>query len=67
MFAERVGECAAALGPLVDWSLVDVLRGEVEPALLERVDVVQPASFAVMVGLASVWASVGVKPDAVLG
>ncbi|WP_030689399.1 type I polyketide synthase, partial [Streptomyces sp. NRRL B-1347] len=29
VFAERVGECAAALGPLVDWSLVDVLRGEV--------------------------------------
>ncbi|MEV0505699.1 type I polyketide synthase, partial [Streptomyces spectabilis] len=67
VFAERVGECAAALEPLVDWSLVDVLRGEVEPGLLERVDVVQPASFAVMVGLAAVWASVGVEPDAVLG
>ncbi|WP_189719335.1 type I polyketide synthase, partial [Streptomyces spectabilis] len=67
VFAERVGECAAALGRWVDWSLVDVLRGEVEPGLLERVDVVQPASFAVMVGLAAVWASVGVKPDAVLG
>ncbi|MEV0505820.1 type I polyketide synthase, partial [Streptomyces spectabilis] len=67
VFAERVGECAAALGRWVDWSLVDVLRGEVEPGLLERVDVVQPASFAVMVGLAAVWASVGVEPDAVLG
>ncbi|MEU9273299.1 acyltransferase domain-containing protein, partial [Streptomyces sp. NPDC048251] len=30
-------------------------------------DVVQPASFAVMVGLAAVWASVGVVPDAVVG
>ncbi|CAL9647035.1 hypothetical protein SUDANB60_06459 (plasmid) [Streptomyces sp. enrichment culture] len=67
VFAERVAECAAALEPWVDWSLVDVLRGEVEPALLERVDVLQPASFAVMVGLAAVWASVGVEPDAVLG
>ncbi|MFI8932325.1 type I polyketide synthase [Streptomyces sp. NPDC053474] len=67
VFAERVGECAAALGPWVDWSLVDVLRGEAEPEFLERVDVVQPASFAVMVGLAAVWESVGVRPDAVLG
>ncbi|WP_225644776.1 type I polyketide synthase [Streptomyces werraensis] len=67
VFAERIAECAAALEPWIDWSLVDVLRGEVEPALLERVDVLQPASFAVMVGLAAVWASVGVEPDAVLG
>ncbi|WP_435862582.1 type I polyketide synthase, partial [Streptomyces spectabilis] len=67
VFAERVGECAAALERWVDWSLVDVLRGEVEPEFLERVDVVQPASFAVMVALAAMWASVGVEADAVLG
>ncbi|WP_434090928.1 type I polyketide synthase, partial [Streptomyces asoensis] len=64
VFAERVGECAAALERWVDWSLMDVLRGDASAALLERVDVVQPASFAVMVGLAAVWASVGVVPDA---
>ncbi|MEV6172002.1 type I polyketide synthase [Streptomyces sp. NPDC051954] len=64
VFAERIAECAAALEPWIDWSLVDVLRGDAE---LERVDVVQPASFAVMVGLAAVWSSVGVLPDAVLG
>ncbi|GHI10360.1 type I polyketide synthase [Streptomyces cellostaticus] len=67
VFAERIAECAAALEPWIDWSLVDVLRGDATPELLERVDVVQPASFAVMVGLAAVWASVGVRPDAVLG
>ncbi|MFF1606394.1 SDR family NAD(P)-dependent oxidoreductase [Amycolatopsis sp. NPDC058278] len=65
VFAERIGECAAALEPWIDWSLLDVLRGETD--LLDRVDVLQPASFAVMVGLAAVWASVGVVPDAVLG
>ncbi|WP_086841069.1 type I polyketide synthase [Amycolatopsis kentuckyensis] len=65
VFAERVAECAAALAPWVDWSLLDVLRGESD--LLDRVDVVQPASFAVMVGLAAVWQSVGVRPDAVVG
>ncbi|KOY58768.1 acyltransferase domain-containing protein, partial [Streptomyces sp. XY332] len=67
VFAERIAECAAALEPWVDWSLIEVLRGEAEPELLERVDVLQPASFAVMVGLAAVWESVGVEPDAVLG
>ncbi|WTU32158.1 type I polyketide synthase [Streptomyces sp. NBC_00069] len=67
VFAERIAECAAALEPWIDWSLIDVLRGEGDPELIERVDVLQPASFAVMVGLAAVWASVGVKPDAVLG
>ncbi|WP_035792234.1 type I polyketide synthase [Kitasatospora mediocidica] len=67
VFAERVAACAVALGPWVDWSLEDVLRGDAPAELLERVDVLQPASFAVMVGLAAVWASVGVIPDAVLG
>ncbi|WP_018802507.1 type I polyketide synthase, partial [Salinispora arenicola] len=67
VFAGRVAECAVALGPWVDWSLVDVLRGEVGGGLLERVDVVQPACFAVMVGLAAVWESVGVRPDVVVG
>ena len=67
VFAERIGECAAALERWVDWSLIDVLRGDVPAEVLERVDVVQPASFAVMVGLAAVWASVGVVPDAVVG
>ena len=34
---------------------------------LERVDVVQPALFAVMVSLAALWRAHGVEPDAVVG
>ncbi len=64
VFAERIKECAAALDQWTDWSLLDVLRGEGD---LDRVDVLQPACFAVMVGLAAVWESVGVHPDAVVG
>nr|AXL06108.1 polyketide synthase [uncultured bacterium] len=67
VFEERINECVAALEPWVEWSLVDVLRGDTDPTLLDRVDVLQPACFAVMVGLAAVWASVGVVPDAVVG
>ncbi|MEU0535057.1 type I polyketide synthase [Amycolatopsis tolypomycina] len=64
VFAERIAECAAALEPWIDWSLLDVLRGEGD---LDRVDVLQPASWAMMVGLAAVWSSAGVVPDAVVG
>ncbi|KJY41068.1 polyketide synthase, partial [Streptomyces sp. NRRL B-1568] len=43
------------------------LRGVEGAPSLERVDVVQPASFAVMVSLAAVWRACGVHPDAVVG
>ncbi|WP_381802506.1 type I polyketide synthase [Streptomyces niveus] len=67
VFAGRIAECAAALGEFTDWSLVDVLRGVEGAPSLERVDVVQPASFSVMVSLAALWRSRGVEPDAVVG
>uniref|UniRef100_UPI000623D591 type I polyketide synthase n=1 Tax=Allosalinactinospora lopnorensis TaxID=1352348 RepID=UPI000623D591 len=67
VFAERLEECERALAAHVDWSLLEVLRGEAGAASLERVDVVQPALWAVMVALAEVWRSYGVEPAAVVG
>ncbi|MFD7631788.1 SDR family NAD(P)-dependent oxidoreductase, partial [Streptomyces sp. NPDC059851] len=67
VFAARVDECAKALEPFTDWSLVDVLRGADGAPSLDRVDVVQPALFAVMVSLAEVWRAAGVRPGAVIG
>nr|WP_307822084.1 SDR family NAD(P)-dependent oxidoreductase [Streptomyces coffeae] len=67
MFAERIGECAAALAPFVDWSLTDILRDSDGEGWLEQVDVVQPVLWAVMVSLAEVWRSYGVEPAAVIG
>ncbi|WP_425087975.1 SDR family NAD(P)-dependent oxidoreductase [Streptomyces cyanogenus] len=66
-FRERIEACAKALAPYVDWSLTDVLRDSEAGPMLDRVDVVQPALFAVMVSLAEVWRSYGVRPDAVVG
>ncbi|WP_433623995.1 SDR family NAD(P)-dependent oxidoreductase [Nocardia sp. CA-120079] len=66
-FAESIAECAAALAPYVDWSLTAVLRGEVDAPSLDRVDVVQPVLFAVMVSLARMWRAAGVEPDVVIG
>ncbi|MEU9117916.1 type I polyketide synthase, partial [Streptomyces sp. NPDC048483] len=67
VFAERLTECATALSEFVDWSLLDVLRQADGAPTLDRVDVVQPASFAVMVSLAALWTSHGITPDAVVG
>ncbi|MGW8067008.1 SDR family NAD(P)-dependent oxidoreductase, partial [Streptomyces ziwulingensis] len=64
VFAGRMAECAAALEPYLDVPLLDALG---EGALLERVEVVQPALWAVMVSLAAVWESFGVRPAAVVG
>ena len=67
VFAARLRACAAALAPHVEWSLEDVLRGADGAPPLERVDVVQPTLFAVMVALAELWGACGVRPDAVVG
>jgi acyl transferase domain-containing protein len=67
VFAERLRACGAALAPFVDWSLEDVLRGVSGAPGLERLDVVQPALFAVMVSLAELWRACGVVPDVVVG
>ncbi len=66
-FAARIAECSAALAPYVDWDLEAVLRGAQAAPDPSRVDVVQPALWAVMVALAAAWRSAGVEPAAVVG
>ncbi len=67
LFAARMQACVDALAPHLDFSLEDVLRGVDGAPSLERVDVVQPALFAVMVSLAESWRSCGVHPAVVVG
>ncbi|MGW4750779.1 type I polyketide synthase, partial [Streptomyces chartreusis] len=64
VFARRMNECADALAPHLDHNPVDILRGA---HALTTPDVTQPALFAVMVSLAALWESVGVRPAAVVG
>jgi malonyl CoA-acyl carrier protein transacylase len=66
-FASALEETADALAPHLDWSLLDVLRQTNGAPSLDRVDVVQPASFAIAVSLAALWRHFGVIPDAVVG
>ncbi|MGW1170928.1 SDR family NAD(P)-dependent oxidoreductase [Streptomyces sp. NPDC002550] len=67
VFADELDRCDAALRPFTVWSAAAVLRGEAGAPSLDRVDVVQPVLFAVMVSLAAVWRARGVRPDAVIG
>ncbi|WP_344153040.1 type I polyketide synthase, partial [Streptomyces polychromogenes] len=67
VFREAVEACEEALAPFVDWSLTGVLRGVEGAPGFDRVDVVQPVLWAVMVSLAALWRSFGVEPAAVVG
>ncbi|MFI6937453.1 SDR family NAD(P)-dependent oxidoreductase [Streptomyces sp. NPDC050287] len=67
VFAGHLRACAEALAPHTDWDLLDVVSGNPGAASLDRVDVVQPALFAMMVSLARLWRHHGVEPAAVIG
>ncbi|HEV3072107.1 MAG TPA: type I polyketide synthase [Solirubrobacteraceae bacterium] len=67
VFAHWLGLCGEALGPLVDWSLEAVLRSEGQAPGLDRIDVLQPLLFSVLVSLAGLWRACGIEPSAVVG
>ncbi|MER7114169.1 type I polyketide synthase [Saccharomonospora azurea] len=67
VFAKRMRACVAALEQFVDWSPFDVLAAPADDEHWQRVDVVQPLLWAVMVSLAEVWRAAGVEPAAVVG
>ncbi|MEU1792583.1 beta-ketoacyl synthase N-terminal-like domain-containing protein, partial [Streptomyces sparsogenes] len=64
VFATWMRRCAEELSAHADWKLLDVLG---DAQALERVDVVQPALWAVMVSLAKVWQHIGITPSVVVG
>ncbi|MER7841076.1 SDR family NAD(P)-dependent oxidoreductase [Streptomyces sp. NPDC096040] len=67
VFAAHLAECDTAARAFVDWSLTDVLRGAPGAPDMERIEILQPVLFAVMVSLAELWRSYGLTPAAVVG
>ncbi|HEY2735717.1 MAG TPA: type I polyketide synthase, partial [Polyangiales bacterium] len=67
VFARALERCDVALAPHTGFSVIAVLRDEPGAPELERVDVVQPALFAMTVALSALWRALGVEPDAVVG
>ncbi|WP_299535809.1 type I polyketide synthase [uncultured Streptomyces sp.] len=67
-FREAVAACDEALSPHTGFSVAAVVRGQDGLApTFTRTDVVQPALFAMYVGLAAMWRAWGVEPSAVVG
>ena len=67
VFADTVDACDKALRPFTGWSVRDVLCQDPASPALDRVDVVQPVLFTMMVSLAEVLGRYGIVPDAVIG
>ncbi|HUR06599.1 MAG TPA: SDR family NAD(P)-dependent oxidoreductase [Nonomuraea sp.] len=67
VFRDSMHACADALEPHLGWRLLDVLTGASDAPGTDRVDIVQPTLFALMVSLARLWIAAGVRPDAVVG
>ncbi|NLU76794.1 acyltransferase domain-containing protein, partial [Streptomyces sp. HNM0575] len=71
VFGWWMGECDRVVGGLAGFSVVGVLRdslgGGAGVSVLERIEVLQPVLFSVMVSLAELWRSCGVVPSAVVG
>ncbi|MFF1612364.1 SDR family NAD(P)-dependent oxidoreductase, partial [Amycolatopsis sp. NPDC058278] len=64
VFAAELAACDAALSAHFPFSVLQVIR---DGASLDRVDVVQPVLFAVMVSLAALWRESGVRVTGVVG
>jgi acyl transferase domain-containing protein/NADP-dependent 3-hydroxy acid dehydrogenase YdfG len=67
VFAESMRTCGDALAPFIDWSLEDLVVQGGGALDMDRLDVVQPLLFAVMVSLSVLWRACGVHPSAVIG
>ncbi|NRN67018.1 Malonyl CoA-acyl carrier protein transacylase [Kibdelosporangium sp. 4NS15] len=64
VFAERIAECDQGIAQELGWSLVERLR---EGTPLSAIDEVQPALWAIQVGLAAMWRDWGIEPDLIVG
>lgn len=65
VFRDALLECDRAIAKETNWSVLEVLRDS--PERLEELDVVQPALWAIQVGLSALWRSWDIVPDAVVG
>ena len=66
-FRQAVEACDRALAPLSGWSLMEELTAVEGHSRLAEPGVSQPAMFAIQVGLAALWRSWGITPDAIVG
>lgn len=67
VYHDAIDRCAAALRDELRAGLLDLLYGQVGKSLIDRTELAQPALFATEFALTALWASLGIRPAAVLG
>ncbi|MEU7564041.1 non-ribosomal peptide synthetase/type I polyketide synthase [Streptomyces eurythermus] len=67
VYREAVEACDREIRELTGWSLVKELAADEAHSKMSETWLAQPANFAVQVGLAALWRSHGVRPDAIVG
>lgn len=67
VFRDALARCDDAIRAETGWSVVSELKADPGSSRLDRIDVVQPALFAMQVALSALWRSWGIEPAAVVG
>ncbi|MFE9607243.1 amino acid adenylation domain-containing protein [Streptomyces sp. NPDC006012] len=67
VYRAAVERCDREIRDLTGWSLVEEMAADEADSKMSETWLAQPANFAVQVGLAALWRSRGVRPDAVVG
>ena len=67
VFRAAIERCDAIVRRLGDWSLLDELTADESRSRMEITAISQPCIFALQVALAELWASWGVRPEALVG
>ncbi|MFI6044690.1 type I polyketide synthase [Nocardia sp. NPDC051321] len=67
VFRQAIERCDAELRKYTGWSLLAELLADEGESRMTETEVAQPANFAIQVGLAALWRSLGVEPDAIVG
>ncbi|MBT2445479.1 type I polyketide synthase, partial [Streptomyces sp. ISL-36] len=60
VFAEHLTAASDAIKEHTGWNLIDILTGQTNTPPIDRVDIIQPALFAVMTSLAALWQHHGI-------
>ncbi|MGW4348239.1 amino acid adenylation domain-containing protein [Streptomyces sp. NPDC004690] len=67
VYRAAVERCDREIRELAGWSLVEELTAGEADSRMGETWLAQPANFAVQIGLAALWRSRGVRPDAIVG
>ncbi|WP_327179823.1 amino acid adenylation domain-containing protein [Streptomyces sp. NBC_01335] len=67
VFRDTVAACDREIRSIAGWSLLDEMTADEDRSRMAETWLAQPANFAVQIGLAALWRSYGVRPDAVVG